>query len=90
MDFQQAIATLRYNGANVCNICVTFDKIRNSLPASSLPQLYFDQLRDAVRQIIISLRTPVANRKKVSRRNQIGMNGSRLNFSNLTIMMPKA
>jgi hypothetical protein len=66
MDFQEAIATLRDTGADVCNIRFTFDEIRNSLSASGLPQLYFDQLRD-VCQILTSLRTPapptaVANR----------------------------
>jgi hypothetical protein len=66
-DFQQAIATLRDTGATVCDICFTFDEVRNSLSASGLLQLYFDQLRD-IRQVLHSLREPddttpvVANR----------------------------
>jgi hypothetical protein len=56
-DINQALATLRDAGASVCNIRFTFDEVRNSLSASGLPQLYFDQLRD-VRKILCSLREP--------------------------------
>jgi hypothetical protein len=54
-DIDQALATLRAAGTSVCDIRSTFDEIRNSLSASGLPQLYFDQLRD-VRKILRSLR----------------------------------
>jgi hypothetical protein len=54
-DIDQALATLRAAGTSVCDIRLTFDEIRNSLSASGLPQLYFDQLRD-VRKILRSLR----------------------------------
>ena len=56
-DFEQTIATLRSTKSTTCDVCLTFDEIRNNLSASGLPQLYFDQLRD-IRHINDSLRHP--------------------------------
>ena len=56
-DFEQSNATLCSTKSTTCDVCLTFDEIKNNLFASGLPQLYFDQLRD-IRQINYSLCHP--------------------------------
>ena len=44
-DLTQAISVLRSNGTLTCYLRLTFEDMKNTLSASGLPQLYFEQLR---------------------------------------------
>ena len=55
-NLTQTISVLRSNGTLTCHLRLTFEDVNNTLSASGLPQLYFEQLRD-IRRVTQQLRS---------------------------------